>query len=46
MDAQAVTDAFTQAAAGYYQQKEDEFTAPVMREVEPGHTVRCHLIDK
>ena len=34
MDAQAVTDAFTQAAAGYYQQKEDEFTAPVMREVE------------
>ena len=34
MDAQAVTDAFTQAAAGYYQQKEDEFTAPVMREFE------------
>ena len=34
MDAQAVIDAFTQAAAAYYQQKEDEFTSPVMREVE------------
>ena len=34
MDAQAVIDAFTQAAAAYYQQKEDEFTPPVMREVE------------
>ena len=34
MDAQAIIDAFTQAAVAYYQQKEDEFTPPVMREVE------------
>ena len=28
MDAQAIIDAFTQAAVAYYQQKEDEFTPP------------------
>ena len=44
MDAQAVTDAFTQAAAGYYQQKEDEFTAPVMREVE--RVVLLRVVDE
>ena len=44
MDAQAVTDAFTQAAANYYQQKEDEFTAPVMREVE--RVVLLRVVDE
>ena len=44
MDAQAVTDAFTQAAAGYYQQKEDEFTPPVMREVE--RVVLLRVVDE
>jgi preprotein translocase subunit SecA len=44
MDAQAVTDAFTQAAAGYYQQKEDEFTVPVMREVE--RVVLLRVVDE
>ena len=44
MDAQAVTDAFTQAAAGYYHQKEDEFTAPVMREVE--RVVLLRVVDE
>ena len=29
-----VTEAFTAAAAAYYEQKEQEFTSPVMREVE------------
>ena len=32
--AEDVTDAFTAAAAAYYEQKEQEFTSPVMREVE------------
>ena len=44
MDAQAVIEAFTQAAAGYYQQKEDEFTAPVMREVE--RVVLLRVVDE
>ena len=44
LDAQAVTDAFTQAAAAYYQQKEDEFTAPVMREVE--RVVLLRVVDE
>ncbi len=44
MDAQAITDAFTQAAAAYYQQKEDEFTAPVMREVE--RVVLLRVVDE
>ena len=44
MDAQAITDAFTQAAAGYYQQKEVEFTAPVMREVE--RVVLLRVVDE
>ena len=44
MDAQAVTDTFTQAAAAYYQQKEDEFTAPVMREVE--RVVLLRVVDE
>ena len=44
MDAQAVTAAFTQAAAAYYQQKEDEFTAPVMREVE--RVVLLRVVDE
>ena len=44
MDAQAVIDAFTQAAADYYQQKEDEFTAPVMREVE--RVVLLRVVDE
>ena len=44
MDAQAVTDAFTQAAVAYYQQKEDEFTPPVMREVE--RVVLLRVVDE
>ncbi len=44
MDAQAVIDAFTQAAAAYYQQKEDEFTPPVMREVE--RVVLLRVVDE
>ena len=44
MDAQAVIDSFTQAAAAYYQQKEDEFTAPVMREVE--RVVLLRVVDE
>ena len=44
MDAQAVIDAFTQAAAAYYQQKEDEYTAPVMREVE--RVVLLRVVDE
>ena len=44
MDAQAVIDAFTQAAAAYYQQKEDEFTSPVMREVE--RVVLLRVVDE
>ena len=44
MDTQAVIDAFTQAAAAYYQQKEDEFTSPVMREVE--RVVLLRVVDE
>ena len=44
MDAQAVIDAFTQAAAAYYQQKEAEFTPPVMREVE--RVVLLRVVDE
>ena len=44
MDAQAVIDAFTQAAAAYYQQKEDEFTPPVMRGVE--RVVLLRVVDE
>ena len=44
MDAQSVIDAFTQAAAAYYQQKEDEFTPPVMREVE--RVVLLRVVDE
>ncbi len=44
MDAQAVIDAFTQAAAAYYQQKENEFTPPVMREVE--RVVLLRVVDE
>ena len=44
MDAQAVIDAFTQAAAACYQQKEDEFTPPVMREVE--RVVLLRVVDE
>ena len=44
MDAQAVIDAVTQAAAAYYQQKEDEFTPPVMREVE--RVVLLRVVDE
>ena len=44
MDAQAVIDAFTRAAAAYYQQKEDEFTPPVMREVE--RVVLLRVVDE
>ena len=44
MDAQEVIDAFTQAAAAYYQQKEDEFTPPVMREVE--RVVLLRVVDE
>ena len=44
MDAQAIIDAFTQAAAAYYQQKEDEFTPPVMREVE--RVVLLRVVDE
>ena len=44
VDAQAVIDAFTQAAAAYYQQKENEFTPPVMREVE--RVVLLRVVDE
>ena len=44
LDAPAVIDAFTQAAAAYYQQKEDEFTPPVMREVE--RVVLLRVVDE
>ena len=44
MDAQAIIDAFTQAAVAYYQQKEDEFTPPVMREVE--RVVLLRVVDE
>ena len=44
MDAQAVIDDFTQADAAYYQQKEDEFTPPVMREVE--RVVLLRVVDE
>ena len=44
MDAQAVIDAFTQAAAAYYQQKEDDFTPPVRREVE--RVVLLRVVDE
>ena len=37
-------DAFTQAAAAYYDQKEQEFTSPVMREVE--RVVLLRVVDE
>ena len=37
-------DAFTQAAAAYYEQKEQEFTSPVMREVE--RVVLLRVVDE
>ena len=39
-----VTDAFTAAAAAYYEQKEQEFTSPVMREVE--RVVLLRVVDE
>ncbi len=39
-----VTDAFTTAAAAYYEQKEQEFTSPVMREVE--RVVLLRVVDE
>ena len=39
-----VTDAFTKAAADYYEQKEQEFTSPVMREVE--RVVLLRVVDE
>ena len=38
------TDAFTAAAAAYYEQKEQEFTSPVMREVE--RVVLLRVVDE
>ena len=42
--AEDVTDAFTAAAAAYYEQKEQEFTSPVMREVE--RVVLLRVVDE
>ena len=39
-----VTEAFTKAAADYYEQKEQEFTSPVMREVE--RVVLLRVVDE
>ena len=39
-----ITDAFTAAAAAYYEQKEQEFTSPVMREVE--RVVLLRVVDE
>ena len=39
-----VTEAFTAAAAAYYEQKEQEFTSPVMREVE--RVVLLRVVDE
>ena len=39
-----ITDAFTAAAAAYYAQKEQEFTSPVMREVE--RVVLLRVVDE
>ena len=39
-----VTDAFTAAAAAYYEQKEQDFTSPVMREVE--RVVLLRVVDE
>ncbi len=39
-----VTEAFTTAAAAYYEQKEQEFTSPVMREVE--RVVLLRVVDE
>ncbi len=39
-----VTEAFTAAAADYYEQKEQEFTSPVMREVE--RVVLLRVVDE
>ncbi len=42
--AEDVTEAFTAAAAAYYEQKEQEFTSPVMREVE--RVVLLRVVDE
>ena len=42
--AEDITDAFTAAAAAYYAQKEQEFTSPVMREVE--RVVLLRVVDE
>jgi len=42
--AEDITDAFTAAAAAYYEQKEQEFTSPVMREVE--RVVLLRVVDE
>ena len=42
--AEDITDAFTSAAAAYYEQKEQEFTSPVMREVE--RVVLLRVVDE
>ena len=39
-----VTEAFTAAAAAYYEQKEQEFTSPIMREVE--RVVLLRVVDE
>ena len=39
-----ITEAFTAAAAAYYEQKEQEFTSPVMREVE--RVVLLRVVDE
>ena len=42
--AEDITEAFTAAAAAYYEQKEQEFTSPVMREVE--RVVLLRVVDE
>ena len=44
MEAEAFTDAFTQAAADFYEKKEAEITSPIMRELE--RVVLLRVVDE
>ena len=44
LTAEEVTEAFIQAATDYYQQKEEEYTSPVMREIE--RVVLLRVVDE
>ena len=44
LSVEAVTDALTEAAAAYYEKKEQEFTSPMMREVE--RVVLLRVVDE